>query len=237
MADAGSAGYVWVVPGWSSRGRRNKDQAAAAAAAADRGNALIRDYERTANARFLRPAIACFREAVTAVPPDHPERSMYLGILGIVLETSFRRTGEPADLDQAIASYTEAATPVSHPARLGSLVRPSPTASRPSPLYHPATRTGPGACPASGSRYGPLHLAAAMQLIGYRHVLATLWSVADSAASALADTIYAHLRHPGPDGPPQADRAPYALHHAVTRLRQDDPDEPLLWAPSIHLGP
>jgi tetratricopeptide (TPR) repeat protein len=81
-----------------------------------------------------------------------------------------------------------------------------------------------------------LHLAAAMQLIGYRHVLATLWSVADSAAPALADTIYAHLRHPGPDGPPQADRAPYALHHAVTRLRQDDPDEPLLWAPYIHLG-
>jgi CHAT domain len=87
-----------------------------------------------------------------------------------------------------------------------------------------------------------VHLAGAVQLAGYRHVLATLWSVSDNAAPAMADTIYAQLRHPGPDHPapvgrPQAARAPYALHHAVTRLRQDHPDEPLLWAPYIHLGP
>jgi tetratricopeptide (TPR) repeat protein len=87
-----------------------------------------------------------------------------------------------------------------------------------------------------------LHLAGALQLIGYRHVLATLWSISDSAAPAMADVIYARLcgpdpDQPGPDGPPQAARAPYALHQAVTRLRQDYPGEPLLWAPYIHLGP
>jgi hypothetical protein len=32
-------------------------------------------------------------------------------------------------------------------------------------------------------------------------------------------------------------RAPYALHHAVTRLRRDHPDLPELWAPYIHFGP
>jgi hypothetical protein len=84
-----------------------------------------------------------------------------------------------------------------------------------------------------------LHLAGALQLVGYRHVLATLWSISDSDAPAMAYITYAHLLHPDPDRPdrPQAAQAPYALHHAVTRLRQACPGEPLLWAPYIHLGP
>ena len=87
-----------------------------------------------------------------------------------------------------------------------------------------------------------LHLAGALQLVGYRHVLATMWSISDAAAPAMADITYAYLLHSAPDRSiptdrPQADRAPYALHHAVTRLRQARPDEPLLWAPYIHLGP
>ena len=86
------------------------------------------------------------------------------------------------------------------------------------------------------------HLAAALQLTGYRHVLATLWSISDAAAPAMADTTYAHLLHPNPGHPnsvgqPEAARASYALHHAVTRLRRALPGEPLLWAPYIHLGP
>jgi CHAT domain-containing protein len=87
-----------------------------------------------------------------------------------------------------------------------------------------------------------LHLAGALQLVGYRHVLATLWSISDTAAPHIADAVYAHLLHPDPDHPkpddqPLAARAPHALHHAVTRLRQASPGEPLLWAPYIHLGP
>ena len=87
-----------------------------------------------------------------------------------------------------------------------------------------------------------LHLAGALQLVGYRHVLATLWSISDAAAPAMADIAYAHLRYPDPDHPnpsdrPQSARAPYALHYALTRLRQAYPDEPMLWGPYIHLGP
>jgi len=87
-----------------------------------------------------------------------------------------------------------------------------------------------------------LHLAAALQLVGYRHVLATLWSISDDAAPAMADAVYAHLLHPDPGHPDPADRpdsarAPYALHRAVTHLRQTCAGEPLLWAPYIHLGP
>jgi tetratricopeptide (TPR) repeat protein len=86
------------------------------------------------------------------------------------------------------------------------------------------------------------HLAGALQLVGYRHVLATLWYVSDAAAPTMADVIYAHLAHqdpghPSPADKPSADRAAHALHHAVTRLRQSCPDEPLLWAPYVHIGP
>ena len=87
-----------------------------------------------------------------------------------------------------------------------------------------------------------LHLAGALQLVGYRHVLATLWSISDSLAPAMADIIYAQLLHPDPEHPnttdqPQSARAPYALHRALTYLRQAFPGEPLLWAPYIHIGP
>ena len=73
-------------------------------------------------------------------------------------------------------------------------------------------------------------------------MLASLWSISDAAAPHMAGIVYAHLLHPDPDHPgpadrPQAARAPHALHHAVTRLRQAYPGEPLLWAPYIHLGP
>jgi hypothetical protein len=86
-----------------------------------------------------------------------------------------------------------------------------------------------------------LHLAAALQLVGYRHVLATLWNISDSAAppwqkrSTPPDPPSPD--HPHPGDRPDSTRAPHALHHAVTRLRQTCPDEPLLWAPYIHLGP
>jgi tetratricopeptide (TPR) repeat protein len=92
---------------------------------------------------------------------------------------------------------------------------------------------------AAGDRRLPdeaLHLAGALQLAGYRHVLAALWNVADIEAPGMADSTYARLLDPD-TGRPQSWRAPYALHHAVARLHRDRPGEPLLWAPYIHLGP
>ncbi len=71
---------------------------------------------------------------------------------------------------------------------------------------------------ATGSPRAPdeaIHLAAAMQLLGYRHVIATLTTI----------------------GTPDANHAAHALHHAVTALRTEYPTEPLAWAPYIHTGP
>jgi tetratricopeptide (TPR) repeat protein len=79
-----------------------------------------------------------------------------------------------------------------------------------------------------------IHLAAAMQFLGYRHVIATMWTIADSPAPHIADSVYTTLTTGGIAGP---DRAAEALHRAVHSLRHIDPTDPLLWAPYIHLGP
>jgi tetratricopeptide (TPR) repeat protein len=79
-----------------------------------------------------------------------------------------------------------------------------------------------------------IHLAAAMQLVGYRHVIATLWSICDSTAPNIADIFYATL---AATDTPDANHAAHALHHAVTALRKKYPTDPLAWAPYLHTGP
>jgi CHAT domain-containing protein len=64
-----------------------------------------------------------------------------------------------------------------------------------------------------------IHLAAAMQFLGYRQVIATMWTIADSLAPRVADAVYAQLtRH----GSPDRARAAAALHHALRSVRQED---------------
>ncbi|MEV5575215.1 CHAT domain-containing tetratricopeptide repeat protein, partial [Spirillospora sp. NPDC052269] len=79
-----------------------------------------------------------------------------------------------------------------------------------------------------------IHLGTAFQAAGFRHIVGTLWPVGDAAAAQVAHDFYQHLADGG-DG--TADRAPYALHAAVRRLRSNKPDRPDLWAPFTHLGP
>jgi CHAT domain len=79
-----------------------------------------------------------------------------------------------------------------------------------------------------------IHLAAALQLIGYRHVIATLWSISDQQAPNIAEAIYTHLTHPGTPSP---DRAAQALHQALSTLRRQHPDTIIEWAAYLHTGP
>jgi CHAT domain-containing protein len=79
-----------------------------------------------------------------------------------------------------------------------------------------------------------IHIAAAMQFLGYQHVIATMWTVADSLAPQVADAIYTELTR---DGSPDPSRAAHALHQAIRTLRQEDrTNNPLRWAPYIHLS-
>jgi len=79
-----------------------------------------------------------------------------------------------------------------------------------------------------------IHLSAAMQFLGYRHVIATMWTIADSPAPQVAADIYRSLTQ---GGTPDPSRSAEALHQAIHSLRRTVPTNPLLWAPYLHLGP
>ncbi|WP_162795541.1 CHAT domain-containing protein, partial [Nonomuraea lactucae] len=79
-----------------------------------------------------------------------------------------------------------------------------------------------------------IHLAAAFQQAGYRHVIGTLWTLQDSTAAGVAGEVYRALCSAGA---PDSGRAAYALHEAVRRLRLASPSAPVRWATYLHLGP
>jgi hypothetical protein len=78
-----------------------------------------------------------------------------------------------------------------------------------------------------------VHLGAAFQLIGFRHVIGTLWTAADDVAAQVVDGVYGVIRANFPD----AGGTPYALHSTVRALRRRYPRVPSLWAGYAHFGP
>ena len=79
-----------------------------------------------------------------------------------------------------------------------------------------------------------IHLAAAVQFAGYRHVIATAWSISDNHAPEVAKDTYTEL---AATGRLDASRAAVAIHRAVEALRACEPSRPDLWAPYLHIGP
>ncbi|MGV9366951.1 CHAT domain-containing protein [Amycolatopsis sp. NPDC003731] len=77
-----------------------------------------------------------------------------------------------------------------------------------------------------------LHLASAFQLAGFRHVVATLWPLADEIAMKAAQAFYDGM----PDTP-VADNAATILYRVTRELRAEHPDRPDLWAALVHSGP
>jgi CHAT domain len=75
-----------------------------------------------------------------------------------------------------------------------------------------------------------IHLAAAFQLIGYRHVISTLWPINDRPAVRIAEDIYTRLTAPG-----TMDVAA-AVHAAIRRSRDRWPSHPSVWAAHVHGG-
>jgi CHAT domain-containing protein len=76
----------------------------------------------------------------------------------------------------------------------------------------------------------PIHLAAACQLAGYRHVVASLWPIRDADTAWLTERFYATLTDPIP-------ATATALHHATRQLRSINRARPSHWAPYTHTGP
>ena len=79
----------------------------------------------------------------------------------------------------------------------------------------------------------PMHLAGLMQLLGYRHVISTMWTTSDRRIAQIADTVYSELMK---SEVPSTLHAAEAVHHAAQALRQTDPADPLLWASYAHFG-
>ena len=78
-----------------------------------------------------------------------------------------------------------------------------------------------------------IHLAAAFQTAGFRHVVGTQWAVYDKTAASVAEKIYQMLL--GRSGP-NAGHSAAALHRVQSALRNKFPDEPSRWASYLHAG-
>ncbi|MFD3696980.1 CHAT domain-containing protein [Streptomyces sp. NPDC058646] len=99
------------------------------------------------------------------------------------------------------------------------------------------------ACATSATRQDlvdeAIHITGAFQLAGFRHVVGTLWPVADELAPEVAEAFYAALGQ-GPHAPAGAaaggDHVASALHAAVTGLHARYLWFPSLWASYVHVG-
>jgi CHAT domain-containing protein len=85
-----------------------------------------------------------------------------------------------------------------------------------------------------GTRYADevLHLGSAFHLAGFRHVIASLWPLDDTAAAAAERSFHKALPHS-----PVASDAAAVLRTVILSLRDEYPSRPDLWAPLIHSGP
>ncbi|KAI0028878.1 CHAT domain-containing protein [Vararia minispora EC-137] len=98
------------------------------------------------------------------------------------------------------------------------------------------TATGDAALPDEA-----IHLAASMRAIGYRSVVATMWSIWDDDAPAIANAFYANLNILRDEARTAGDETSsvvaYALHDAVRSLREKVGEKNLLrWIPFVYFG-
>ena len=82
-------------------------------------------------------------------------------------------------------------------------------------------------------------LAAALQLAGYQHVIATLWQISGLNSSDVSRRVYDQIvTHSGPTVAVDAASAAAALRTAIADLREESPEvPPMYWAAYVHTGP
>lgn len=80
-----------------------------------------------------------------------------------------------------------------------------------------------------------VHLAAGMLAVGYRSIVATMWSIGDDDASVVTDALYKALLQERPSSGRL--KVAYALHQAVQTLRAHVSDDAFVkWIPFVHFG-
>ncbi len=91
----------------------------------------------------------------------------------------------------------------------------------------------------SGLHDESIHIAAGFQLAGFRHVIGTLWYAVDDACVEITKEFYRSLFSDAntTDVIQSFDEnVAAALHEAIGALREEEPDQPLMWAPFVHFG-
>ncbi|GGZ30006.1 hypothetical protein GCM10010365_58090 [Streptomyces poonensis] len=76
-----------------------------------------------------------------------------------------------------------------------------------------------------------VNLLSAFQLAGFSHLVGSLWQVTDQANTRLVSAFYDHLTTH------QQATVADSLHHAMSRLREREPERPSLWTSHLHIGP
>ncbi|KAH9210923.1 hypothetical protein DL95DRAFT_307074 [Leptodontidium sp. 2 PMI_412] len=89
-----------------------------------------------------------------------------------------------------------------------------------------------------------IHLTGAFQMAGFPQTIGTLWQVDDERSGVVSQVVWDTMLNP--DGTVHFDKAAEGLHHAVRALRDQTrriegmekkfPDQPMVWAPFIHMG-
>jgi CHAT domain-containing protein len=79
-----------------------------------------------------------------------------------------------------------------------------------------------------------IHISGALQLAGYRQVIATLWRIPDQPAAHIANRVY-QLATTGDRL--DLTRTAHALHQVTRELRDAYPTTPTVWSSYIHTGP
>lgn len=78
-----------------------------------------------------------------------------------------------------------------------------------------------------------IHLAGALQLLGYANVVGTLWEVEQTASATFARAFYAALGRRIGTG---IDVVARAAHDAMVELRGEAPEDVVIWAPVVCFG-
>ncbi|MDQ0716945.1 hypothetical protein QFZ55_006397 [Streptomyces luteogriseus] len=83
----------------------------------------------------------------------------------------------------------------------------------------------------------PVSLAGALQLAGFRHVVAAQWQLDSYRARHVATRFYEKLLEGSGARAPTARDAAHALYAAVRERRRERPEAAEVWAAYVHLGP
>jgi len=84
-----------------------------------------------------------------------------------------------------------------------------------------------------------VHLAAGMLAVGYRGVVATMWSIKDQYGPVVAEGFYRYLIEKGGTAGLDTAGAAHGLHHTIQGIRNTlgNTEEGLLtWVPYVHFG-